>query len=29
MIEIFKIRNGKIQRIQAVSDFMPYLMPLP
>jgi hypothetical protein len=29
IIEIFKIRDGQIYRIQAVSDFMPYLAPLP
>ena len=29
LIEIFKIRNGKIYRIQAVSDFLPYLTPTP
>jgi len=29
VIEIFKIRNGRIYRIQAVSAFLPYYMPAP
>jgi hypothetical protein len=29
VIEIFKIRNGKIYKIQAVSSLLPYLIPSP
>ena len=28
LFEVYKIRNGAIERIDAVSVFQPYLMPL-
>jgi hypothetical protein len=29
LIEIFKIRNGAIERVEGVSGFLPYYMPSP